>query len=148
MAIEFLNADLELYSQTPLESIHKEFMSQGYRFEEMHAGKIFGEESFLYSYEIQPDCTPDGEVLAEFEGYKFSAEEKIIAFIHAIRDLGEEAANEWKQTDRRIIDLGYKADNHCSTLSDTLSHKTLNLMSKYSIDLVLTYYPEVINNDA
>lgn len=148
MAIEFLNADLEIYSQLPLVLINENFMSQGYRFDEMHIGKIYGEDSYLYSYEIQPDCTPDGQILDGYEDYVFSAEEKINAFIHSISDLGEEAIREWEQADKRVIDLGYKADNDCSTLSDCLSHKTLSLMSIYSIDLVLTYYPEVINNDA
>ena len=56
--------------------------------------------------------------------------------------------SQWILADRRVIDLGYRADNNCSTLSDSLSHTTLDLMASLSIDLVLTYYPETINNDA
>lgn len=91
MAIEFLNADLEVYSKSPLATIHKEFMDQGCRFSEMHVGKIRGEQSYLYSYEIHPNCTPDGEEIKKDSSNGFSAEEKIIAFIHSVSGLGKEA---------------------------------------------------------
>lgn len=138
MPIEFLNADLEIVSDEDLEPIRAAFAEQGSRFFELYCGQI-GENSHLATFEIHPerDCSDD-------EYREFTAQEKIHAFCDSIAGLQEAPLEVWKRSTRRVIDLGYRCDDHCAAFHDFLSLDTLRRMESLGIELALTIYPQEV----
>lgn len=138
MAIEFLNADLEIVSDEDLEPIRAAFAGQGSRFFELYCGQT-GEDSYLATFEIHPEleCSND-------EHREFTAQEKIHAFCDSIAELQETALDVWKRATRRVIDLGYRCDDRCAAFHELLSVDTLRRMESLGIELALTIYPQEI----
>jgi hypothetical protein len=133
MPIEFINADLEITSSEDLEPIRAFFAQYGHRFSEMYCGST-DPGSYLASFEIHPDEDRDDQ----------TAEEKIGAFCDSISELHGLAREVWDRATRRVIDLGYLADDLCRPFNDRLSVDTLRRMEALDIELALTIYPQTI----
>ena len=133
MPIEFINADLEITSQENLDPIKDAFSRYGDRFFEMHCGAI-APDSYMASFEIHPDEGRDDH----------TAEEKIDAFCDSIEQLQGEANDLWERAARKVIDLGYQADDNCEAFNDSLSASSLRRLESLGIDLALTIYPTQI----
>ena len=135
MPIEFINADLEITSRESLEPIRAAFAGYGHRFAEMFCGET-DPGVYLASFEIHPDEDRDD----------LSAEEKIHAFCDSISDLQGLALDRWRQASRRVIDLGYQADDNCEAFSDKLSSSVIHRLDLLEIELALTIYPQKIQS--
>ena len=135
MSIEFINADLEITSQENLSPIKDAFSRYGDRFFEMHCGELTP-GSYMASFEIHPNEDRDDH----------TAEEKIHAFCDSIEELQGVANDLWKRATRRVIDLGYQADDNCGAFNDSLSAYSLRRLESLGIDLALTIYPQQIAN--
>ena len=133
MPTEFINADLEIFSDQDLEPIRVSFAKYGARFAEMYCGQT-EPNSYLAAFEIHPDEGTEDQ----------SAEVKIQAFCESIAELRGEAQELWKTATRRVIDLGYLADDRCKPFNDHLSLETLSRMNYLGIELALTIYPKII----
>ncbi len=133
MSIEFINADLEITSQENLEPITIAFSQYGDRLFSMHCGEITS-RSYLASFEIHLDQNKDNH----------TAEEQIHAFCDSIEKLQGVADDLWKRATKRVIDLGYQADNNCQAFNDNLSTSALHRLESLGIDLALTIYPQQI----
>ena len=135
MPIEFINADLEITSSEDLEPIRAFFAQYGHRFAEMYCGST-DPGSYLASFEVHPDEDHDDQ----------TAEEKIAAFCDSISELHGLARDVWERATRRIIDLGYLADDLCRSFNDCLSVDTLHRMELLGLELALTIYPQRIQS--
>jgi len=133
MPIEFINADLEITSNEDLEPIRLAFAQFGCRFAEMYCGQT-DPDSYLASLEIHPDEERDDQ----------TAEVKINAFCDSISELQGLARDLWDRAARRVIDLGYLADDECRPFNERLSLDTLRRMEKLGIELAMTIYPQII----
>lgn len=135
MPIEFINADLEITSSEDLTPIKEAFEQSKFGFAVMHCGEI-ATGTYLASFEVHPDKIRDDQ----------SAEEKIHAFCDSIAQLKGLARDLWNRASRRVIDLGYQADDHCEPFSDRIPVTTLRLMENHGIELALTIYPKVTSD--
>lgn len=135
MPIEFINADLEITSQENLAPIKDAFSRYGDRFFEMHCREI-APDSYMASFEIHPDEDRDDH----------TAEEKIHAFCDSIEELQGVANDLWGRATRRVIDLGYQADDNCEAFNDSLSASSLSRLESLGIELALTIYPQQIQD--
>ena len=135
MPIEFINADLEITSQENLNPIKDAFSRYEDRFFEMYCGEI-APDSYIASFEIHPNEDKDDH----------TAEEKIHAFCDSIEELQGVANDLWKRATRRVIDLGYQADDNCKAFNDSLSTDSLRRLESLGIDLALTIYPQQISD--
>ena len=133
MPIEFINADLEITSEENLEPIRDAFAQYGDRFFELYCGEI-DPGRYLATFEIHPDEDRDDQ----------TAEEKIHAFCESITELRGVAHDVWVRATRRVIDLGYQADDNCEAFKDSLSADSLRRLEALGIDLALTIYPQKI----
>lgn len=135
MPIEFINADLEIFSNEDLEPIRKAFENYGCGFSDMYCGKLETDD-YLASFEIHPDD----------EQCNFSAETLINAFCDSIFGLEGLPRDLWERATKRIIDLGYQSDNNCIAFNDHLSANILARIAKLGIDIHLTIYPQILQN--
>ncbi|WP_353567481.1 hypothetical protein [Haloferula sargassicola] len=135
MPIEFINADLEIASSEDLEPIRAFFAQYGNRLSEMYCGST-DPVSYLASFEVHSDEDRDDQ----------TAEEKIGAFCDSISELQGLAREVWEHATRRVIDLGYLADDLCSPFNDRLSVDTLRRMEELGLELALTIYPQRIRS--
>ena len=131
--IDFINADLEITSDRPLEPLRDNFMRWGDLFAEMCCEQI-GDRYFA-RFEIHPEGIDEP-----------SAAQLIHAYCEAIPRLDAEALALWHGAEKRVIDLGYQGADHCPAFHDSLPHPTLLKLSELEIDLALTFYPETIEN--
>jgi hypothetical protein len=135
MPIEFINADLVITSGEALEPIRAVFAQYGHRFSEMYFGET-DPGSYFASFEVHPDEERDDQ----------TAEEKICAFCDSISEMQGLAREVWERASRRVIDLGYLADDQCRPFKDRLSVDTLCRMKMLGIELALTIYPQKIQS--
>lgn len=133
MPTEFINADLEITSDQDLDAIRASFARYGDRFAEMYCGQT-EPSCYLAAFEIHPDDEQDDQ----------TSEMKIQAFCDTISELQGQAHELWKSAAKRVIDLGYLADDQCQPFNDRLSVETLRRMEKLGIELALTIYPKRI----
>ena len=125
MAARFLNADLEILSTQPLESLRQKI---GERANTLHCGT--GRNSdYLAVFEIDDD--PNEK----------EPETLILQFCNLIESLDEEALMVWRNATRRIIDLGYEVDTGNDRLAMNLGPDTLGRMAALDITLAFTIYP-------
>jgi hypothetical protein len=135
MPIEFINADLEITSTEDLEPIRAFFAQYGHRFAEMYCGPT-DPDSYLASFEVHPDEDCDDQ----------TAEEKIGAFCDTVSEMQGLVRVVWERATRRVIDLGYLADDECRPFNDRLSLDTLRRMGEQGIELAMTIYPKLIKD--
>ena len=141
MAITFLNADLDIYSNLCLTPIEEEFSKYGDLFFSLYCGED-SPGKFSARYETSPEDFDNSE------RDNSTAEEKIETFCNAIINFGPEAKQLWENANKRVIDLGYRSDNHCKSFNDLISVKALSQMSTLNIELAITIYPLEIGNKA
>lgn len=143
MAFQFLNADLEITSDLPLDRIRDALLGSNRHFSEMYCGEI-GAEGYMASFEVHPEHMADWA--ASSTGESSSAEQKVEAFCAAISKFSDDLKQIWDHATRRVIDVGYQSDDYCVQLRDSFRASTLAKMADLNIDLALTVYPMTIKN--
>lgn len=139
MAIEFLNADLEITSDEPLEAIRVAFAAYGQRFNELYCTQ---QESGIHfvSFESHPACR---DMVCPPDDYSASAEEKITAFCDAIGAFPSGALELWFRARDRVIDLGYESTDHTTTVGHDLDVSLIKRLDTLKIKLEVTIHPRV-----
>jgi len=125
MAACLLNADLEILSTHPLDSLRDEICD---RANCLHCGA--GRTSpYLAVFEVDDE-----------PGTK-QPEHLIHRLCDVIENLGAESRSLWTASSKRIIDLGYAVDDTRERLAMSISPRALARMSALNIVLALTIYP-------
>ena len=127
MPDHFLNADLDIISDRPLDALIHEI---GERALLLHGGPCGEDPSFMARYEM-PD--EDGTQ---------SPEELIVGFCSLIESLSPEARAIWAAATKRVIDLGYEiSPGHDARIQAALPPAILQRMATLGISLAWTLYP-------
>ena len=125
MAAYFINADLEILSTHPIDSLRDEI---GDRANCLHCGA--GRTSpHLAVFEVDDD--PETK----------QPEHLIHRFCDVIESLSAESRCLWTASSERIIDLGYEVNDTHERLAMSVSPHTLARMAALNIILALTVYP-------
>ena len=143
MAFQFLNADLEILSEHPLEELRNALMKPGTHFSELYCGD-FGAEGYLASFEVSLEYGAEWQ--RDGTNREPTAQDRVEAFCAVVSKLSGALRQLWDQATSRAIDVGYQSDDHCNQLRDSLKAATLARMAELNIDLVLTVYPMTIKN--
>lgn len=160
MAITFINADLKITADEPLNVIRDAFASLGQHFYHLYCEEINNSGVFLATFETYPECELPAEISdddgasAQDEntsfcaiGRDFSAQEKIALFCNAIEGFDGAAKALWLRARKRVMDLGYDTDDYCAPFRDTLDLATLQRLAALNIELAITIYPVNISVD-
>ena len=137
MAFQFLNADLEITSDRPLDAIRDALLGHEVHFSEMYCGEI-GHERYLASFEIDWISKPEEDP---------TAQQKLDAFCAVLSQFDSPLKQIWDSATKRVIDVGYQSDDLCTPLRETFHAATLAQLAALNIDLVITVYPMTIKND-
>lgn len=121
----FLNADLEIFSQSPLQPLMDEI---GDRATMLYGGPFSEEFPYMASYEIDRD--PETK----------SPETLILAFCELISSLTPASRLLWDGAQDRIIDLGYEVKPGCDRIQDSINPAILLAMARLEITLAWTFY--------
>ena len=125
MAARFLNADLEVYSNQPLELLRDEI---GNRACTLHCG-IGRVDGYLAVFEIDTDTNGN------------SPEFLIQSFCCLIESLGSESRALWNQASGRVVDLGFEVDEaQGDRVAFNISTATLGRMAILGMELAFTVY--------
>jgi hypothetical protein len=122
----FLNADLEIFSESPLQPLIDEIGERAFL---LHGGPFSEEFPYMASYEIDHDPeskTPDALILA---------------FCDLISSFSPESRLLWDGARKRVIDLGYEVPPGCERIQDSIPSIALLTMAGLRIDLAWTIYP-------
>ncbi len=131
MAANFLNADLEIFSDQDLQMLIDEI---GDSASLLYGGPFSDDLPYFASYEIDDD--PETK----------TPESLIFAFCSLIESLSPAGRALWDSSRERVIDLGYRASSSREVIQDRLPAEILMKISKLQIDLAWTFYP-VDEND-
>jgi hypothetical protein len=122
----FLNADLEIFSESPLQPMIDEI---GDRAMLLFGGPFSEEFPYMASYEIDHD--PENK----------SPDALILAFCDLISGLSPASRLLWDGAQNRVIDLGYEVPPGCERIQDSIPSNTLQAMAGLGINLAWTIYP-------
>lgn len=122
----FLNADLEIFSESPLQPMIDEI---GDRAMLLFGGPFSGEFPYMASYEIDHD--PESK----------SPDALILAFCDLISSFSPTSRLLWDGARKRVIDLGYEVPPGCERIQDSIPSSTLLAMAGLGIHLAWTIYP-------
>lgn len=130
MAADFLNADLEIVSDKPLDFLCKEIGDRAFT---LYCGP-YTDGKFLAAFEVdaqvEDGCrVPDGLMQR---------------FCHLFGDLSKESALLWNEACSRVIDLGYEANDGSERLVHSLTLDTLQRLCELRIEINITLYPQGI----
>jgi hypothetical protein len=126
MPVHFLNADLDILSDTSLDALIDEI---GDRALLLHGGPFCDAMPFVARYEM-PD--EDGSQ---------SPETLILGFCRLISSLSPRGQSVWAAARERVIDLGYETGSHQDRIQGALSPGTMQQMAALRISLAWTFYP-------
>jgi hypothetical protein len=121
----FLNADLEIFSQLPLQPLMDEI---GDRAMMLYGGPFSEEFPYMASYEIDND--PETK----------SPETLIQAFCELISSFSPASRLLWDGAQKRVIDLGYEVKPGCDYIQDSIPSASLQAMARLEITLAWTFY--------
>jgi hypothetical protein len=122
----FLNADLEIFSESPLQPLVDEV---GDRAMLLHAGLFSDEFPYMASFEIDHD--PETK----------SPDALILAFCDLVSSFSPESRVLWDGALNRVIDLGYEVPPGCERIQDSVPSSTLLALAGLGISLAWTIYP-------
>lgn len=126
MPAQFLNADLDIFSDRDLQPLIDEI---GERACLLHGGPFTDELPFMARYEIDHDpATKSPETL-------------ILAFCRLIESLSSTSRALWDSSRQRVIDLGYEVVIARDRTHDRITAETLARMAALHIDLAWSFYP-------
>ena len=126
MPAHFLNADLDILSDSPLDALIDEI---GDRALLLHGGSMPGDIPFMARYEVHDETGTS------------SPESYVLSFCRLISSLSPRGQAVWEAARERVIDLGYETGFHRDRIQDALSPDTLRQMALLRISLAWTFYP-------
>lgn len=149
MPFHFLNVDLEIISDEPLDELRDVFAARQDRFFVLYCGPRQDNE-FFACFEIYPDndlLLDVGDADEEPVMRSIPAAEKMAAFCGELEALPDSARRVFDRARKRVFDVGYESGDHCPALVDTFPCDLLSRMAMLKIDLVFTVYPQTQADD-
>lgn len=130
MAADFLNADLEITSDKPLDSLCREVGDRAFN---LFCGSV-GASKFLASFEIDSNT----------EDQRRTPDELIRRFCDLFEGLSHESMTLWNAATSRVIDLGYEANDTPERLVHSISMETMRRLCDLKVEITFTVYPKGI----
>ena len=127
MSCLFLNADLDVFSASPLNDLIEAI---GDRAVLLRGGPGSDDSPFVARYEIDDQVTIK------------TPEALVAAFSTLIEGLSGLALQQWNQAARRVIDFGYEIDAKSGRIEDSITPPTLARLAALNITLAWTLYPK------
>jgi hypothetical protein len=124
MAASFVNVDLEVSSQEPLDYLALVLSESEIR--HLYCGEATG--GFIATFE----CNQLGH---------YCPDSLILNFADAIKHLDERAKSIWERAHRKTFDIGYEADANPGNFRSELNFETIKAIYEVGATVILTIYP-------